>query len=171
MYRLRKNSHGFTYMVMLVAVSLTSIAAAITGNVLSTMIQRERESELLFRGQQYLQAIQSYYEAGAQRQYPQTLEQLIKDPRYVARRHLRRLYSDPLMASDQKVGWRLIENERGGIMGVASRAEGQPLKQARFPAALKQFSGANSYSQWAFVFRPKRNVTISDSRRLPAETK
>lgn len=148
---------GYTYAVMLIAVAVSSITAAITGAVTSTAMQRERETELIFRGQQYQLGIQRYYEAGAQRQYPQSLDRLVKDPRFNSRRHIRRLYSDPMAKndSDSRSHWQVIRNDSGGIIGVASMVNSPPIKRARFPHQLKHFEGAVSYREWTFIYRPK----------------
>ena len=64
------------------------------GEFASHATQREKEAELLFRGEQYREAIASYYKK--EQRYPQSLEELLEDKRYpMPVRHLRRLYRDP----------------------------------------------------------------------------
>ena len=150
--------YGYTYVVMLIAVALTSITAAVTANVTSSMMQREREIELIFRGQQYQLAIQRYYEAGAQRQYPSSLDHLTKDPRFSSQRHLRRLYDDPMAkrGAEHQSSWLIIRNDSGGIIGVSSQSDKRPIKQARFRSEQKHFKGADRYRDWTFIYRPKQ---------------
>lgn len=147
---------GFTYVMMLIAVSLTGIAAAITSSFVSTQLQRERESELLFIGQQYQAAIESYYLAGVQREYPRTLNALLDDPRFPLRRHIRRLYDDPFgELIDEKLQWSLLFDDRGGIKGVASKSNKTPMKRSRFPSGFHSFDAAQAYSDWQFIYVAK----------------
>ena len=52
---------GFTYISALVFVAIMGIALSTAGGFWSTVMKREREQELLFRGDQILRAIESYY--------------------------------------------------------------------------------------------------------------
>jgi type II secretory pathway pseudopilin PulG len=115
------------------------------------IVRADREAELLFRGQQYRNAVRSFYEAHGL--FPRTLEELVKDPRSASRTHIRALYADP-MRGDPKAEWRLIRSSDGGIAGVASASSEEPLKQANFPLGLEAFTGAKSYSEWLFEYQP-----------------
>jgi type II secretory pathway pseudopilin PulG len=123
----------------------------------STLIQRERETELLYRGSRIREAIRSYYEnppAGQRQQYPRTIEDLLKDPRYPqTRRHLRQVYPDPMVGS---VGWILIRDATGRIKGVHSAHQGRPLKSGGFPREYQSFETAVAYTDWKFVFVPRK---------------
>jgi type II secretory pathway pseudopilin PulG len=113
-------------------------------------VKRDKEAELLFRGQAYLRAIESYYTANPGVQtYPQQLEDLLKDPRFAYRRHIRRLYKDPLTGDE----FQLLRGEDGGIVGVVSGSQAIPLKQTDFPARIQSFEGRASYSEWRFEYR------------------
>ncbi|TXT23796.1 MAG: hypothetical protein FD134_1926 [Gallionellaceae bacterium] len=118
---------GFTYLGLMFLVAVIGIGLAQAGVVWQTEVQREREAELLFIGEQYALAIGSYYEntPGGARQYPNTLEDLLRDPRFPeTRRHLRRIYSDP-------------------VTGTAG-----------FPSAWAAFASSESYADWQFVYAP-----------------
>ncbi|HEY4374422.1 MAG TPA: hypothetical protein VGN52_21050 [Burkholderiales bacterium] len=65
------------------------------------------------------------------------------------RRHLRRLYADPLTG---KPGWGTIPAPGGGIMGVYSLAKGTPIKIALFDPELADFEGKTSYADWQFSY-------------------
>lgn len=141
---------GFTYIAVLAALVIMGVLAGKAQSLTSAVLRADRESELLFRGQAYQRAIQRYYESDhGIRRYPSRLEDLIKDPRFIHRRHLRELYDDPL--GD---GWRLIAAPDGGIMGVASSSEKAPARTANLPAGLEVFEEAESYQDWTFVFYP-----------------
>ncbi len=87
---------GFSYLFALFAIVLVGLSMMGANAQWKTMMQREREVELLFRGDQYRRAIKAYAEAvSAPKQYPLRVEDLLKDPR-TSKRHLRALYPDPM---------------------------------------------------------------------------
>ena len=142
---------------MLVLVVLLGLAAGMAGQSLGALLQREREAELLWRGQQYRQALASYYgfRQGAQGAFPSKLEDLLRDPRSPAViRHLRRLYNDPMTGKE----WELIKDQGGRISGVRSTSELAPFQQTGFPGGLEEFEGKSSYREWEFVFVPPKKT-------------
>jgi type II secretory pathway pseudopilin PulG len=151
---MQQNQHGFTYLGLLFAVALAGVALAATGTLWATQRQREREQELLFVGDQIRQAIGSYYERspGLVKHYPGKLDDLPKDNRFIGiQRHLRQLYQDPMTGTYE---WGLVMAPEGGVMGVYSLATGTPIKQAGFADADAAFTGASTYSDWPFLYRP-----------------
>ena len=88
---------GFTYLFVLMLIALIGMGLVAAGTLWSTESQRDREADLLFIGDQYRQAIRSYYELEpAQPRLPQSIDELLEDnrrPNVV--RHLRRAYRDP----------------------------------------------------------------------------
>jgi hypothetical protein len=117
-----------------------------------TMMQREREAELLFRGHQYRRAIASYVESvpGA-RQYPLRVEDLLKDPR-TSKRHLRTGYFDPITGGPFHA---IVCKDR--MKGVVSSSDGPTLKHDNFPPEYEQFRSAGSYRDWVFQYEPQPN--------------
>lgn len=147
----RSRSAGFTYLTAIFLVALMGVNLALVAELWETAAAREKEAELLYIGHQYRLAIQGYYLSGPQ-QYPRTLEHLLKDPRSpTTRRHLRRLYPDPITGTSE---WALVKGPDGGIMGVHSRSEDQPLKVTKFKLRDRDFEGAKKYSDWKFVYAP-----------------
>jgi type II secretory pathway pseudopilin PulG len=149
-----RSEAGFTYVALLIALAVFGIALAATGEVWRTAAKRERELDLLFAGSAYRSALASYYALtpAGQPRHPRTLEELIEDHRApVLRRHLRRLYADPMSG---KPDWGLVEAPGGGIAGVHSLSEEKPLKSGNFAAADAKFEGAASYADWRFVYVP-----------------
>lgn len=143
---------GFSYALVLAAIVIVGITVEAGYIATAHTIRKDREAELLFRGEAYRRAIQSYYEAGGVRKdYPPSLEHLVRDPRAPNRRHIRSLYTDP-MASDETKAWNLVRAPDGGIAGVASASQEKPLRQANFPHGLEKLSGAKLYSEWIFEF-------------------
>ena len=145
---LRMRQRGFGYLLALFAISALGLMAAGAGRVWYTTAQREREVELLFVGQQYRQALASYYanKVGGVQQYPQRLEDLLNDRRsQVTLRHLRRIYVDPMTG---KADWVLVTTgER--IVGLHSRSEQISFKR-HFEDADAVFDGTERYAQWVF---------------------
>ena len=141
---------GFTYVGLLLAVAIMGAGLASIGELASTAAKREKEAELLFVGDQFARAIAQYVASspGAQ-QYPPTLEDLLADKRYPnVRRHLRRIYPDPMTG---RADWALIRGPGGGIVGVHSQSMARPLKVANFPKDYQSFANATTYSAWKFA--------------------
>lgn len=144
----RAGGSGFTYLTVLFMVAILSIGLALIGEMWHTSTKRAKEAELLFVGNQYRKAIERYYLSGPQRQYPRSLEQLIKDPRLpTTQRYLRKLYPDPITGKD----FALVKAPDGGILGVHSTSEEAPLKIANHKARDAGFDGAQKYSDWRFI--------------------
>ena len=112
--------------------------------------QRQDEAELLWAGQQYKQALESYYNGTPRgvKVLPATLEELLEDRRFPQPvRHLRRLYRDPMSADGQ---WVVIK--RGPqIIGVRSASERRPFRRSDFEPGLETFDQAVTYADWSFT--------------------
>jgi len=146
-----KQQRGYTILLVMASLVIVAILAEMAHVSSQYRVKRDREAELLFRGQAYLRAIDSYYRARPDIQtYPQHLEDLLNDPRFAYRRHIRRLYKDPITGDD----WQLLRGPDGGIVGVASTSSDTPFKQSDFPSPLQAFEGSNSYSDWTFEHQP-----------------
>ena len=151
---------GVTLLTVLVMVVVLGLAAGAAGQSLAALIQREREAELLWRGQQYRQAIASYYAVshGAQQMYPSNLRDLLRDPRFPGKvRHLRQLYPDPMTGKE----WELVTDPSEKIMGVRSASALEPFQQSGFPKELETFEGKTAYREWEFVFLPPQKGNAS----------
>jgi type II secretory pathway pseudopilin PulG len=141
---------GFTLMGALILIALMGAGLAAFGQIASHVAQREKEAELLFRGHQYRLAIEAYY--NKERKYPRALAELVEDKRYpTPARHLRKLYPDPVTGQAE---WGLVEAPGGGIMGVYSKSEAQPIKSGGFMLADTTFADATRYADWQFFYQP-----------------
>lgn len=144
---------GAVLLLLLVAVVILGLAAGMAGQSWRSTMQRAREAELLWRGQQYQQAIASYYAVkhGPQQMFPAKLEHLLRDPRFPNLvRHLRKLYNDPMTGED----WELVTDPAERILGVRSTSDLQPFKQDGFTKELENLEGKSSYREWEFVYKP-----------------
>jgi type II secretory pathway pseudopilin PulG len=142
---------GFTYLYVLMLIALIGLGLSAAGTVWRTDAQRAREAELLFVGNQYRQAIRSYYELNpAQPRLPQSISDLLQDDRRPdIVRHLRRAYRDPLTHSE----FELIRSPDGqGIIGVYSPATGRPFKTAGFLGENEAFTGSISMPTGALFY-------------------
>ena len=145
---------GFTLAGAMLLVAVLGAGMAAYGELASHAAQREKERELLFIGNQFRQAIGSYYERtpGAVKQFPQKLEDLLQDKRHpMPQRHLRRVYVDPMTGSRE---WGILKAPGGGIMGVHSLSGTAPIKSGNFTVRDAALEGAASYSGWQFAYVP-----------------
>jgi type II secretory pathway pseudopilin PulG len=143
-----KNQKGFTLMGAMIMVAAMGAGLAAYGQMASHVAQREKEAELLFRGNQYRQAIEAYYKKD--QKYPRALAELLEDRRYPnPAHHLRKLHADPITGRPE---WGLMEAPGGGIMGVYSKSEEAPIKTGSFSLANKTFADAKRYADWQFFY-------------------
>jgi type II secretory pathway pseudopilin PulG len=144
---------GYTYVVVLFLVAIASVVATRALENGGVSERRSREEQLLWVGVQFRNAIRSYqtHSPGTTPSWPPTLEALLDDNRTSrTRRHLRRIYRDPLTGNAQ---WGLVRNEAGQIVGIYSLATGTPLKTGGFTPELAAFADAKTYQDWKFVFQ------------------
>jgi len=149
-----RREDGFTLLGLLFLVAGLGVAMAALGTVWHTVAQREKERDLLFAGDQYRHAVESFWNvplpAGSPRRLPKNFAELLLDPRFPQPvRHLRRLYRDPMTGGDE---WGLLKGPDGGIAGIYSLSDGKPFKRANFPPAYASFDEAQSYRDWVFRF-------------------
>ncbi|MDW7643644.1 MAG: type II secretion system protein [Desulfuromonadales bacterium] len=167
-----KNQRGLTLMMVLVMVTVVGLTAGLAGSSWKTVVQQAREKELLWRGEQYRKAIGSYYlfSSGAgqrpqARSYPNTLDDLLKDPRSLEiRRHIRRLYPEPMTGGE----WVLIRDPGGRIMGVRSSSSLKPFQQDNFSEENSGFKGKAAYRDWEFVYRASSSPGVQKGQQKAA---
>jgi type II secretory pathway pseudopilin PulG len=149
----RQRQQGYTYLMLLTAVALVGVALAKLGPMWADEAQREREQELLRVGGLYASAILSYHQAspGSLKRYPAELSDLLLDTRFVGtRRHLRKLYPDPL---DPQRSWGLVRAPDGGVAGVYSLDTRQPWRRSALVTAVLDLPAATRYADWKFIPR------------------
>lgn len=154
---------GFTYVALLIALAVLGVGLAATGVAWQNAVQRDREADLLFIGQEFREAIALYYlrAPGQVHEYPKSLEDLMEDQRFPGvQRYLRQVYRDPMTGQTE---WGLVLTPTGRIMGVHSLSRGTPLKTARFPEADRHLAGSTTYVDWQFVFVPPATMNAPSS--------
>ncbi len=134
------SSAGFTYLAVLLMVVVLGITQRVAYQYMQTVMQREREEELLFRGQQIVEAIARWnnvYNLPNQPNHGQLndLKDLLKDPKSLQtvrflRRDPTKEYNDPITGKE----WDVIRDPAGqrGIIGVKSTSDKKPLKEGGF---------------------------------------
>ncbi|MEJ8834921.1 type II secretion system protein [Ramlibacter sp. AN1133] len=145
-----RRQDGFTYLGVLFLLVLLGLGLAGTGEAWVVASRRAREKELLWVGNQYARAIRSYYmQSPGARQFPSQLEDLLEDRRFPEpRRHLRRLYADPISRERFDI---VLSDDGSRIAGVRSHSDETPMKQDNFPAKFRDFKGSSHYSDWLFI--------------------
>ena len=159
---------GFTYLAVLMLVMVTSISMLAARTYWSTTMKREREEELLFRGDQIKKAIGSYCSAsgGSPANYPPRLQDLLRDRRFPGlKKHLRKIYRDPMVPDGV---WGLVLDGTGHVKGVFSKSSEEPLKKGNFPTEYSEFENKKKYSQWKFIYEPGKKGSNRSQGTAPA---
>lgn len=131
-----RGQQGFAMAALLVALAVMSLLLSMALPAWRHAAQREREAELIFRGEQYARAIMLYQRRtpGA---WPPDVETLVEG------RFLRRAYRDPMTAGGE---FRLVlqselagasgaDAEGGAPGGASGEADDGPLRRRRGEAA------------------------------------
>ena len=155
--RLARSEAGFTYIAALVMVVVMGIMLGAIGQSVSVIMKREREKELIFRGLQYLDAIERWSKKnpgglGLQANTIKDLEdKLVNGGSGLKREYfLRKIYKDPITGSD----FDLIRDDVTKVVtGVKSFSIEEPVKQDNFPEVIKGFKGMKKYSEWKFEYK------------------
>lgn len=106
------NKKGYILTATIVMVVILSISMAMIAEKWTYVVKREKENELLFRGEQYAQAIRRFYLT--HKRYPFKLEELVESyPRCI-----RKLYPEPFSKDGE---W--------GIIYLSDLASGKVFKK------------------------------------------
>jgi type II secretory pathway pseudopilin PulG len=145
---------GFTYLGLVILVTVIGLVGAATLKVDALLRRAQAEDDLLETGAAFSEALRTYAEATPKGQPPQppSLQELLKDPRFPGvRRHLRKIFIDPLTG---KAEWGIVwadPGERRGVLAVYSLSKAKPLKVAHFDARFSGFENKQHVSEWKFV--------------------
>lgn len=145
MQNVRNVQRGFSYLVLLLWIAIGSTLLTVLASRWSFESRRERETEFVFRAEQYRLAIESYSApiningCSNLQQLPVSLNDLVTDSRCgLTRHHLRALYTDPITRSPQ---WGLVQSF-GTIQGVYSMSDLAPVRHV---------DGVKTYREWKFL--------------------
>ncbi len=113
-----RESRGYILIMLLVVITVMAIGLMVAVPVWQTEIQREQEAELIFRGNQYVEAVRIFQTKNPGR-FPKNLEELLKT------KCIRRLYTDPMTPEGE---WNVILHQEGFAGGrVPVRTTGSSL--------------------------------------------
>jgi type II secretory pathway pseudopilin PulG len=128
-WNMSERQKGYTLLILLFAVSILSIGLIVAVPVMQTQSQREKEEELIFRGNQYVEAIR-LYQLKKPGTFPSTLEELVEE------KCLRRLYRDPMTTHGE---WNIILPYQRGATAQPRQARRSP--QSPFQRATQRQRG------------------------------
>jgi len=146
---------GATYLLLLFMLAVMAAGMAAMGTQWAVAAQRERETELLFRGAQFSRALAGWRDAtpAGQPAAPLLLQDLLLDERSTPpRHHLRRLYTDPFTS---EADWELLRGADGRIVAVASRARLPALRRVHKPLRAEADPAQPSVGDWIFAAAPR----------------
>ncbi|HEX8603346.1 MAG TPA: type II secretion system protein [Pseudoduganella sp.] len=144
---------GFTYIGLIILVAIIALVGATTVRLGVTLQRAQAERDLLHIGEEFSNALKSYAAATPAGQPPQppSLKELLKDPRFPGvRRHLRKIFVDPMTGKAQW-GILYLAGDKG-VLGIYSLSTAKPVKVGNFPSRFQAFSGKEKISQWVFTF-------------------
>jgi type II secretory pathway pseudopilin PulG len=161
---------GYAMAALLVGLAVMAILLSVAMPTWRQMVQREKEAELIFRGQQYARGIGLF-----QRKYAATFPPDVDT--LVRQKFLRKKYKDPMVADGEfqvlyqvqqtpgsqpggrggagtgigsatRVGSGTpggLTGPRGGVIGVASKST---------DTSLRIYNGRTHYNEWQFIYSP-----------------
>jgi type II secretory pathway pseudopilin PulG len=163
----RNSDRGYAMAALIVAIAVMAVVMAAAMPVWKQQATREKEEELVFRGEQIAHSIGMFQRRFANA-YPPNLDVLVQQ------RFLRKKYKDPIANSDfvpipqgqagaQTPGGRGGQQQQqqgrgqqpaagapgiatvGGIIGVTSKST---------DASIRLYKGRSHYNEWAFIYTP-----------------
>lgn len=148
----KRRDGGFTYLSLIILVAIIGLVSASTLKLGAVMQRSRAEQQLLDIGAAFSDALQSYADATPAGFPPQppSLKELLKDPRFPGvRRHLRKLFVDPMTGSAE---WGVVYlGDKLGVLAVYSLSDAKPVKIGNFPARFEGLAGKQKISEWRFA--------------------
>src|SRR5580700_7264778 len=133
MTRARKNQGGYALLLVVFLTALLVVGTMSIGLRILTEGKRQKEQEMIWRGQQYTRGIKLYYRKLGR--FPTSLDDLTK-PKIGNLRFMRQAYKDPMNKEDGS--WRLIYvGPAGQLIGSLNPS----LSNVQMPAAAGQTPG------------------------------
>jgi len=177
--RAARSEAGFTLVMLMVILAVMAIAMGAAVQTVTFQAQREKEAELIFRGEQYVEAIRIFKNRYGR--FPVTLKEMWE----AKPRVLRRRWKDPITGSET---WGLIHlgeegqpivpgrgglptsgpqptptpeptpppGPSGGLPGIQPGQQVGPIIGVRSTScddSIRIYEGRTRYCDWKFVFR------------------
>ncbi len=136
--RTRLDDGGFIMVVLLIGMAVSAVWLASALPSWRQQAIREKEAELIFRGEQYARAIHLYQCKNGT--YPPNVDLL------VSQRYLREKYKDPIANDDFVPVGGLVSTGQGQTSQVGITA----VRSKSTDTSIKLYNGQQTYSQFAF---------------------
>ena len=149
--------NGYALITAIIAINIFAVFSLMAASMWQREIGRENEKELIFRGNQYVKAIENY-----RKKYPNTfpkdIDLLVKE------KFIRKMYKDPVNETGE---WNYVMKSRNvrnktfliipleflskyiksyDLIGVSSGSVDE---------SYMEYRGKNRYDEWAFYFGQK----------------
>ena len=128
-----RSQAGYALLMVIFLASILLIALSVAAPNLLTQGKRDKEEELIWRGEQYARAVRLYYRKFGR--FPQALEDLTQAKNQI--RFMRKAYKDPMNAEDGS--WRRSRLCRVARPRLAADLR-QPLRAAHRQRPATQFA-------------------------------
>jgi type II secretory pathway pseudopilin PulG len=168
---------GYAMAALLVAIAVMAVAMTVALPTWRQAVQREKEEELVFRGRQYVRAIQLYQRKFAAT-YPADVDVLVKQ------KFLRKKYKDPMVEDgefemlyqgslvslmpgqgrgglQQSQGGFTFDSRSGAVTQgsqaprtVGPRGGMMGVRSKSTDTSIRTYNGATHYNEWQFLFMP-----------------
>jgi type II secretory pathway pseudopilin PulG len=160
----RPRPRGYAMIMLIISVSILAVMLLLAVPLWQTQAQREAEAELIFRGRQYVNAIELYVRAH-HNLYPQSFEILHLE------KFLRQLYPDPMSADGV---WDMVFLDSSGgdakylVVPAAmakpyfSRAALVGVCSTSSRTGFREYRGMERYNEWAFYLGGKESEKMPD---------
>lgn len=136
-----RRENGFTLVGLLIIIAIATIMLAAAFPLWTSVVQREKEEELIFRGEAYKQAIQDFVRTFGRP--PQKLDELVE----MEPRSIRKLYKDPMTEDGE---WDLVH---------ASANQMNPRSTTRKRSGPRTGSGQQDQQQGVTDETPQLDTT------------
>jgi hypothetical protein len=148
------SNSGYMMVILVFAVTVLTIGLMVAVPVWQTQMQREKEEELIFRGNQYVEAIRLYQQKNPG-VFPDRLQDLLEE------KCIRRLYEDPMTEAGE---WNVVlfyqESSSVGKVMVASQRDLRSLDHPQIIGVVSQsnkkskkiYNRQETYDRWLFFY-------------------
>jgi type II secretory pathway pseudopilin PulG len=131
---------GYAMAALLVAMSVMAVMMTVALPVWNTQAQREKEAELVFRGEQYARAVMLYQRKFANA-LPPSLDVLLND------KYLRKKYKDPITGADFQLLSGASVQANAGVPGGQVPGSSTPGRAATGTSSTGSSFGSSSAGQ------------------------
>ncbi|MEN8154513.1 MAG: hypothetical protein ABFR75_10865 [Acidobacteriota bacterium] len=158
------NKRGYTLIAAIIAINIFAIFSLMAASMWERVLGRDLEEELLFRGEQYVNAIENFRKKNPNL-YPRSLEELDEN------KFLRELYKDPVSDSGE---WNLVLKSKNAriksLMVVPTDLLAKYIRNANLIGvssssineSYRIYRGKTRYDEWAFYIGAKKDKEMPE---------